>query len=196
MKMKQDNKNISLVVVDAVAPDIEDYPEVALSNIQAVVDRGITSNIYEFFVGSSELRHNGKKLGGKYRRCGEISDILSETVPGEIILVGGSLGNKHYDIFAALLESIKVKEYASGIHIPFDCIYSFESKYDSGESWEEGKLANKDMPVFDRYRVALKDLTLPYSVVNGGNMPKDSPLITLHIWDEWKQMADYFQDLH
>ena len=195
MKMKQDNKNISLVVVNAVSPDIEEYPEVALPNIQAVVDRCITSNIYEFFVGSSELKHSGKKLGANYRRHGELSTLLSETVPGEIILAGGSLGNKHYDVFTALLEAIKAKGHASGIHIPFDCIYSFESKYDSGESWEEGKLANKKMPVFDNYRAALKTSDLSYSIVYGGRISEVLPLATLHIWDEWKQMADYLQDL-
>ncbi len=174
--MDHKTNDISLVVVDAVAPDIEEDPGIALPNIQALIDSGITGNIYELYAGRSELKHNGERT-----KKTELDPVdTAGKIKGEVILVGGSLGNKHYKVFLSLLN--RIGDYTNPVlHIPFDCTYSFEQKYDSGDSWEEGKIASPDMPVFKKYRQAMRRTGSKASNVD------------FKLWDRWAQMVDYIQ---
>jgi hypothetical protein len=156
--MKSENNDISLVVIDAVSHNIEENGDVALKNIQGLIDSGIAKNIYEFLVGESCLRHDGRKIKRRYWEKVKLEDVLPEVSSGKIILVGGSLGNGHYDAFVDLVKQSKETGDGTVIHIPFDCTYSFEERYDSGESWSDGKIGNPKMPIYKKYIEAIKEI--------------------------------------
>ena len=103
--MEQKNNDITLIVVDAVSPNIEDDKEIVLPRIQRLIDEGIPKlkdaglniKIYEFFLGESKLNHGGTKIERDYLGI----DYKIDSAPYELILVGGTLGNKHYNAFIA-----------------------------------------------------------------------------------------------
>lgn len=188
--------SISLVVVDAIDYDIEDGGSLTLPNIQQLVDYGLTTRVYELFAGTSGLRHDGKKIKRTDNTPSEIEKIASEIVPGDIVLVGGSLGNSHYMAFVTLLDQIRKTELDSTVHIPFDCTYSFIHKSDSGEGWKEGLYGNAQMPVFNLYREAMAKYGQLAQVIEPGKEIPPVSMLRLHLWNEWQKMAGYLIQLH
>ena len=185
--MKQND--ISLVVVDAVSPSIEEEGDIALANIQDMVNFYTGGMVYNFNEGSSHLVHNGKNIVRGPKETVDISSIIDEIIPGQIILAGGSLGNEHYIAFTNLIREASKKGRESVIHIPFDCTYSFEQEYDSGESWTDGCIGNQDMPIFQRYRDRTSECG--GKVIEPNDKGDYGPIkVKVQLWDGWQKMAD------
>jgi hypothetical protein len=138
-------KDISIVVVDAVAYDIDENPDAALKNIQDLVKSGLTDKMYEFRAGESYLSSVGnvKTLDRRYS-LDEVTD--------NIVLVGGSLGNKHASALWQIIKQAEKEGKTPKIHVPLDCTYSFTQEYDSGESWTDGCLGYQEMEILAGYK--------------------------------------------
>jgi len=162
--MSLDEKTISLVVVDAVSPDPDmENPDIILPNIQAFVDEGIPrlaqagidTKIYEFFTDSPSV-----KADDSIYKAGRVDmqnpDYSIVPVTPHVVLVGGTLGNKHHTAFSSLVRQFNDKGIEFRIDIPFDCTYSFTQEYDSGDSWNDAVVGRSYMPIVSRYACTMQ----------------------------------------
>ena len=180
--------DISLVIIDAVSKNIEENGDVALANIKSLVNARLTGKVYDFSNPpiESPYRAMPKKQDGKHYVLDELTK--------DIIIAGGSLGNEHFSAFVSILQQARDACVAPKIHIPFNCTYSFTNEYDSGEPWTDGCLGRSDMKVFGDYTKHLvKNAPGAYLIEKNGSVTEKSPIFTLKLWDDWKQMANYLR---
>ena len=162
--MSLEEKTISLVVVDAVSPDPDmENPDLILPNIQAFVDEGvprlaqvgIDTKIYEFFTDAPAV-----KADDSIYKAGRVDmqnpDYTIVPVTPHVVLVGGSLGNKHHTAFVSLISQFNDQGKGFRVDIPFDCTYSFTQEYDSGDSWNDAVVGREEMPIFERYNKSMQ----------------------------------------
>jgi len=162
--MSLDEKTVSLVVVDAVSPDPDmENPDLVLPAIQALVDdglprlaaAGIDTKVYEFFTDRPSV-----KADDSIYRAGRVDmqnpDYTIVPATPHVVLVGGSLGNKHYAAFSSLIGQFNEKGQEFRVDIPLDCTYSFTQEYDSGDSWNNAVVGKDYVPIFCRYGVTMQ----------------------------------------
>ena len=184
------NKRISLVVVNAVSPNIEENYDIAFGNIQTLVDEGLADKVYELFIMSSKLKHKGYRIKS-------ISEFPLEALSGETILAGGSLGNEHYKVFTALLEKAREARIVPSVNIPLDCTYSFTQKDEvSGDNYRKGVLGKLEMPIVDSYRKSMtQHAPASYSIDENGQLKEHTQLSRLRLWSSWQNMEDFLAKL-
>ena len=191
MANEQPRENdIALVVIDAVSPDIDENGDIALSNIQKLVRSGIADTVYEFFTYEPTLgiedpaikRQKVEDAGGNYRL---------EAIPDNIILAGGSLGNRHKRAFDSILAQAREAGKPINIIVPLDCTYSFEPRYDSGESWTDGDTGRLDMEVLGMYHQAIaRAASASYITMIDGNVSSQSGTTTFQLWSTAAKMHE------
>lgn len=181
--------NLALIVVDAFAHSVDEEKDIAIPEISALVNSGVASRVFEYAVNLSGINHSGRVTQRLYSVDLDISDSLSETVPGELIFVGGSLGNNHYRAFTKLLERMATQTAPSILHLPFNAAYTFTQEYDSGEGWTAGKLASKNDDVFANYRSTLAQYCKDSVMIEcGESRPTVAPLVTVRLYDRWQDI--------
>ena len=160
----------TLVVVDAVSSSSDDENEdVALPNIQKLIDSGLARRVYEFCYKYSLLKHEGCRIDKPYVERKKELGLKPEDLSDDIILAGGSLGNGHLEVFVSLLKQLRDERRAVRIHFPTDCTYSLENHYDSVENWNNCIIGDSKMLVLNLYREAAKEYACPayVSKING-----------------------------
>lgn len=199
-------RNIALLVIDAVASDIDDNPDIAKKNIEELANSPLIAtrhwldnlNPYP----NPDTPEYAEKIA---RQCPYVQSLIPEKPDPQkdairevaksatdIIIAGGSLRNQHYDAFHFVMAKLRGASRVADIHIPLDCTYSFSQHYDSGESWTDGSLGNPDMPVVKAYPEALQRIATPgYRVMVDGSQTSQSSVMTLYIWSTAAKMLDY-----
>lgn len=186
-----DKNDIALVVVDAIPPDIDDNDDIALANIQRLVQSGIAGIVYEFFTYRPTLGIDDPAIK-RQKIKGNDEDYALDGITSDMIIAGGSLGNKHYQAFVSIMAQIRKASRPSSIHIPIDCTCSFENKYDSGESWADGSIGSLDMEVLQKYHEALARAAPPaYVSMVDGKVSLVSDVTTWHLWSDQSKMIAY-----
>jgi hypothetical protein len=189
--MKMKTNDIALVVVDADSPQIEENSRVALPNIQALIDSGLVGRVVEYSSAAWRLTHHGERIDRYNSRYAEIEEQFPE---GEIILVGGPLGNQHWQAFMALLNQSSENSRSPNIHIPFDCTYYSDEDYQDGDKWLVGKLGKQGLPEIESYYNTIS-IYGPGGIISGVDTPFESSKETLDVkfWKGWQDMVPYLQ---
>ncbi len=189
-----ERKDLTLIVVDAVSPTIDENSDLVQPNIQRLIDEelpkltsaGLSVEIREYYQRKPSLKHKGEKI---------------KTEPGidyfanssEIILTGGSMGGEQYRAFCSLLRNARNEGTRAILHMPFDCIYSFDSGYDSGESWTEAIFGNANLPSFENYKRTLKESGFNAQIIKtkaGAKPKKVFSVSSLYLWDKHEPLAE------
>jgi hypothetical protein len=183
VKMKE---NIALVVVDAVAPEVDlgDGALIVKDKIQNLTDRmGVDSyELFTHFANIYRTTHTAK-LDKKLELKRDYSDI---------VLVGGAVGNQHYDVFLSLLTNAKDKKQAISIHIPLDCTYGVVNDRFDGEDFMRAELPTLDIYAIHKYRSAIKEFgTAACIIEEDGSVVESSPINKLKLWNESEVMLQY-----
>jgi hypothetical protein len=181
-------KNIALVVVESESSDTTiEGGDIVLPNIQNLINTEIASAVYDFSVRQSRLEHDGKYIQLNHKSVYRIDDLVDE-----VIIAGGSLGNEHYDVFKALLQQYSNAGKSLHVNIPLNCTYSFTQETDSGDKWNEAILGNQNLPILKKYNEGLKKYASnAYLIERDGSIVEKSPVTTLKLWTDWKEMSDY-----
>jgi len=133
-----DKGAIALVIVHANSK--HDPNKVSKKPIQTLIDKCFADYIYEFAVPAvreSFVRHRGVIIDNN--RCpGDYH--IDDLAGNDYILVGGSLGNCHYGVYASLLVSRCTRE--TTIHLPAGAIYRTYEAYESGNRFLSSELVN------------------------------------------------------
>ena len=174
--------DIALVIVDAVAPDISENPAIAKDAIQELTDAKVAGRSYEFFSEYANIKGTDgtEKINGDY---------TLDHPHIELILVGGSLGNKHYDAFKSQVSGTAA---SLTIHMPLDCTYAFENDKMDGEAFTRAVQASPDQPIFQKYKAAMRRFgPSAYMIERNGEVQEKSPITQVKLWDNWQMMANY-----
>jgi hypothetical protein len=186
--MKNPN-DVSALVVEAKSSFIEEEPDIAVGNIQGLLST-LPMRIFEFYIEQSGLQHAGRKTKIKKPHPVDLSRILQEISLQDVVYTGGFHWNDPYQAISSLIAKAGQSGAKCNLHIPLDCIYSFEHKSDSGDSWTEGRFLTPKLPVFGYY---IGKVRSENGAVIEPNSPdrKSSSRLTMQIWNSWREMADY-----
>ena len=182
-KMKE---NIALVVVDTVASNVDlgDGAAIVKDGIQDLVKR-INGDSYELFSEFANIR------GTTY------TDELDEGLKlrkdySDVVLVGGDVGNEHYDVFLALLAQARDKKQAVSVHIPLDCNYVVVNDRFDGEDFMRAELPTADMYAVNKYKSAVREFgAAAYVIEKDGSVVESSPVTKLKLWAEAEVMLQH-----